>query len=57
MWPQLEEGKIEENHMKKCITTVMNVLNLFQEESSRNVLSLKSEKKRDFSYNKSPRFG
>ena len=34
----------------------MNVLNLFQKGSSRNVLSLKSEKRGDFSYNKSPRF-
>ena len=35
----------EENHAKKCITTVMNILNLFQKGSSRNVLSLKWGKK------------
>ena len=37
---------------KICITTVMNVLNFFQKGSSRSVLSLKSEKRGDFSYNK-----
>ena len=44
MWPQLEEGK-RKIIRKKCFTTVMDVLNLFQKGLSRNVLSLKSDKK------------
>ena len=35
----------------------MNVLSFFKKGSSHNVLSLKSEKRGDFSYDKTPRFG
>ena len=58
MWPQLEgKRKSYENIRKKYITIVIDVPNLFQKGSSRNVLSLKSVKRGEFSYNKSPHFG